>query len=153
LIAIGSGGVNGVGLGAGRAKWFFLPNAHTDFIFAIIGEELGFIGSLLVLGLFVGLGLVGLRVARRAPDRFGMLIATGVTAWIVGQAAINLGAVVGLLPVSGVPLPFLSVGGTSLVITMFGVGVVANIARQTVPTPSRSRRERPANERVRTRVS
>jgi cell division protein FtsW len=153
LIAIGSGGLNGVGLGAGRAKWFFLPNAHTDFIFAIIGEELGFIGSLLVLGLFVGLGLVGLRIARRAPDRFGMLIATGVTAWIVGQAAINLGAVVGLLPVSGVPLPFLSVGGTSLVITMFGVGVVANIARQTVPTPSRSRRERPANERVRARVS
>jgi cell division protein FtsW len=153
LIAIGSGGVNGVGLGAGRAKWFFLPNAHTDFIFAIIGEELGFIGSLLVLGLFVGLGLVGLRIARRAPDRFGMLIATGVTAWIVGQAAINLGAVVGLLPVSGVPLPFLSVGGTSLVITMFGVGVVANIARQTVPTPARSRRERPAAERVRTRVS
>jgi cell division protein FtsW len=153
LIAIGSGGLNGVGLGAGRAKWFFLPNAHTDFIFAIIGEELGFIGSLLVLGLFVGLGLVGLRIARRAPDRFGMLIATGVTAWIVGQAAINLGAVVGLLPVSGVPLPFLSVGGTSLVITMFGVGVVANIARQTMPTPSRSRRERPANERVRARVS
>ncbi len=95
LIAIGSGGLNGVGLGAGRAKWFFLPNAHTDFIFAIIGEELGFIGCLLVLALFVGLGLVGLRIARRAPDRFGMLIATGVTAWIVGQAAINLGAVVG----------------------------------------------------------
>ena len=112
----------------GGAKWFFLPNAHTDFIFAIIGEELGFIGCLLVLGLFVGLGLVGLRIAQRAPDRFGMLIATGVTAWIVGQAAINLGAVVGMLPVSGVPLPFLSVGGTSLVITMFGVGVVANIA-------------------------
>jgi cell division protein FtsW len=139
LIAIGSGGVNGVGLGAGRAKWFFLPNAHTDFIFAIIGEELGFIGCLLVLGLFVGLGLVGLRVARRAPDRFGMLIATGVTAWIVGQAAINLGAVVGLLPVSGVPLPFLSVGGTSLVITMFSAGVVANIARQTGPPPTRTR--------------
>jgi cell division protein FtsW len=143
LIAIGSGGLNGVGLGAGRAKWFFLPNAHTDFIFAIIGEELGFIGCLLVLGLFVGLGLVGLRIAQRAPDRFGMLIATGVTAWIVGQAAINLGAVVGMLPVSGVPLPFLSVGGTSLVITMFGVGVVANIARQTAPSPSRGRSRTP----------
>jgi cell division protein FtsW len=143
LIAIGSGGLNGVGLGAGRAKWFFLPNAHTDFIFAIIGEELGFIGSLLVLGLFVGLGLVGLRIARRAPDRFGMLIATGVTAWIVGQAAINLGAVVGVLPVSGVPLPFLSVGGTSLVITMFSAGVVANIARQVAPAPARSRARTP----------
>jgi cell division protein FtsW len=152
LIAIGSGGLNGVGLGAGRAKWFFLPNAHTDFIFAIIGEELGFIGCLLVLGLFVGLGLVGLRIARRAPDRFGMLVATGVTAWIVGQAAINLGAVVGLLPVSGVPLPFLSVGGTSLVITMFGVGVVANIARQTVPMPARGRARTP-NRPVRTRES
>lgn len=153
LIALGSGGWTGVGLGAGRAKWLFLPNAHTDFIFAIIGEELGFIGCLLVLGLFVGLGLVGLRIARRAPDRFGTLIATGVTAWIVGQAAINLGAVVGVLPVSGVPLPFLSVGGTSLVITMFGVGVVANIARQTAPTPGRVRRERPANRPVRERAS
>jgi cell division protein FtsW len=150
LIAIGSGGVNGVGLGAGRAKWFFLPNAHTDFIFAIIGEELGFIGCLLVLGLFVGLGLVGLRIARRAPDRFGMLIATGVTAWIVGQAAINLGAVVGMLPVSGVPLPFLSVGGTSLVITMFSAGVVANIARQAVPAPARRPRtpDRPVPDRA-----
>jgi cell division protein FtsW len=152
LIAIGSGGLNGVGLGAGRAKWFFLPNAHTDFIFAIIGEELGFIGCLLVLGLFVGLGLVGLRIAQRAPDRFGMLIATGVTAWIVGQAAINLGAVVGMLPVSGVPLPFLSVGGTSLVITMFGVGVVANIARQTAPSPARGRSRTPTR-RVRARAS
>jgi cell division protein FtsW len=156
LIAIGSGGVNGVGLGAGRAKWFFLPNAHTDFIFAIIGEELGFIGCLLVLGLFVGLGLVGLRIARRAPDRFGMLIATGVTAWIVGQAAINLGAVVGVLPVSGVPLPFLSVGGTSLVITMFGVGVVANISRQSAsaPSPSRTRsKARKPNRPARARAS
>ncbi len=142
LIAIGSGGINGVGLGAGRAKWFFLPNAHTDFIFAIIGEELGFIGCLLVLGLFAGLGLVGLRIARRAPDRFGMLIATGVTAWVVGQAAINLGAVVGVLPVSGVPLPFLSVGGTSLVITMFSIGVVANIARQAGSSPIRGREPR-----------
>ena len=152
LIAIGSGGLNGVGLGAGRAKWFFLPNAHTDFIFAIIGEELGFIGCLLVLGLCVGLGLVDLRVAQRAPDRFGMLIATGVTAWIVGQAAINIGAVIGVLPVSGVPLPFLSVGGTSLVITMFGVGVVANIARQTVPSPSQERSRTPTR-RVRARAS
>jgi cell division protein FtsW len=152
LIAIGSGGVNGVGLGAGRAKWFFLPNAHTDFIFAIIGEELGFIGCLLVLGLFVGLGLVGLRIARRAPDRFGMLIATGVTAWIVGQAAINLGAVVGLLPVSGVPLPFLSVGGTSLVITMFSAGVVGNIARQAAPPAPRTRPRRPKRP-VRARAS
>ncbi len=138
LIAIGSGGLDGVGLGAGRAKWLFLPNAHTDFIFAIVGEELGFIGCLLVLGLFAGFALVGLRVARRAPDRFGMLVAAGVTAWIVGEAVINIGAVIGVLPVSGVPLPFLSVGGSSLLITMAGAGILANIARQAPPRPHRS---------------
>ncbi len=133
LIALGSGGVDGVGLGAGRAKWMFLPNAHTDFIFAIIGEELGLFGCLLVLGLFVGFGLVGLRIARRAPDRFGTLLAAGVTAWVVGQAAINLGAVVAVLPVSGIPLPFLSAGGSALVFTMAGAGMLANIARQCPP--------------------
>jgi cell division protein FtsW len=133
LIALGSGGVSGVGLGAGRAKWMFLPNAHTDFIFAVIGEELGLVGCLLVLALFAAFGLVGFRVARRAPDRFGMLLAAGVTAWIVGQAAINLGAVVGLLPVSGITLPFLSAGGSSLVITMLGAGILANVARRTPP--------------------
>jgi cell division protein FtsW len=157
LIAVGSGGFNGVGLGAGRSKWFFLPNAHTDFIFAIIGEELGFVGCLLVLGLFAGLGLVGFRIARHAPDRFGLLVATGVTAWIVGQAAINLGAVVGVLPVSGVPLPFLSVGGSSLVLTMFGVGVLANIARQTVPPapvkPRPANPSRPARPKRSVRTS
>ncbi len=130
LTALGSGGFSGVGLGAGRAKWQFLPNVHTDFIFAIIGEELGLIGCLLVLGLFAGFGLVGFQIARARPDRFGALAAAGVTVWIVGQAAINLGAVVGLLPVSGITLPFLSVGGSSLVITMAGAGVLANIARQ-----------------------
>lgn len=143
LIALGSGGVNGVGLGAGRAKWMFLPNAHTDFIFAVIGEELGLIGCLLVIALFAGFGLVGFRVAQRAPDRFGVLLAAGVTAWIVGQAAINLGAVVGLLPVSGITLPFLSAGGSSLVITMLGAGILANVARRTPSrTPARSRAEK-----------
>jgi cell division protein FtsW len=140
LIALGSGGVSGVGLGAGRAKWMFLPNAHTDFIFAVIGEELGLIGCLLVLALFAAFGLVGFRVARSAPDRFGTLLAAGVTAWIVGQAAINLGAVVGLLPVSGITLPFLSAGGSSLVITMLGAGILANVARH---TPARASAESP----------
>jgi cell division protein FtsW len=130
LIALGSGGVNGVGLGEGRAKWFFLPNAHTDFIFAIIGEELGFVGCLLVLGLFAGFGLVGFQVARRASDMFGALLAGGITVWIVGQAAINIGAVVGVLPVSGITLPFLSAGGSSLVIVMLAAGILANVARQ-----------------------
>ena len=120
-----------------RAKWMFLPNAHTDFIFAVIGEELGLVGCLLVLSLFAALGLVGFHVARRGPDRFGMLLAAGVTAWIVGQAAINLGAVVGLLPVSGITLPFLSAGGSSLVITMLGAGILANVARQARPGPTR----------------
>jgi cell division protein FtsW len=143
LIALGSGGVDGVGLGAGRAKWMFLPNAHTDFIFAVIGEELGLIGCLLVLALFAGLGLVGFRVAQRAPDRFGVLLAAGVTAWIVGQAVINLGAVVGMLPVSGITLPFLSAGGSSLVITMLGAGILANVARRTPArrTPARQSRK------------
>jgi cell division protein FtsW len=148
LIALGSGGVNGVGLGAGRAKWMFLPNAHTDFIFAVIGEELGLIGCLLVLALFAALGLVGFRVARRAPDRFGVLLAAGITAWIVGQAVINLGAVVGLLPVSGITLPFLSAGGSSLVITMLGAGILANVARRTPSrSPSRSRSRTPAHNK------
>jgi cell division protein FtsW len=138
LIALGSGGLNGVGLGAGRAKWLFLPNAHTDFIFAIIGEELGLVGCLVVLGLFAGFGLVGFHVARRAPDRFGALVAAGITAWIVGQAVINLGAVVAVLPVSGITLPFLSAGGSSLVITMLAAGIIANIARQTPPSPARA---------------
>ena len=135
LIALGSGGVDGVGLGAGRAKWMFLPNAHTDFIFAIIGEELGLVGCLIVLGLFAGFGVVGFHVARGAPDRYGMLLAAGVTTWVVGQATINLAAVVGLLPVSGITLPFLSAGGSSLVFTMAGAGMLANVARQSLPRP------------------
>ena len=103
LIALGSGGLTGVGLGAGRAKWNFLPNAHTDFIFAIIGEELGLIGCFLVMALFVAFAVLGTRAALRAPDRFGALLAAGVTVWVVGQAVINIGAVVGLLPVTGHP--------------------------------------------------
>ena len=130
LIAMGTGGLTGVGLGAGRAKWHFLPNAHTDFIFAVIGEELGLIGSLLVLSLFFAFAVLGVRVAARAPDRFGMLLAAGITVWVTAQAAINIGGVVGLLPVSGIPLPFVSFGGSSLVFTMVGAGILANIARQ-----------------------
>jgi cell division protein FtsW len=129
LIALGSGGIDGVGLGAGRAKWLFLPNAHTDFIFAVIGEELGLIGTVLVLALFIAFAVLGIRTALRAPDRFGMLVAAGITIWVVAQAAVNIGGVVGLLPVSGIPLPFVSFGGSALVFTMFGAGILANIAR------------------------
>jgi cell division protein FtsW len=130
LIALGSGGLTGVGLGAGRAKWNFLPNAHTDFIFAIIGEELGLIGCFLVMGLFIAFAVFGARAALRAPDRFGALIAAGVTVWVVGQAVINIGAVVGLLPVTGIPLPFVSFGGSALISTMLATGILVNVARQ-----------------------
>jgi cell division protein FtsW len=130
LIALGSGGWTGVGLGAGRAKWLFLPNAHTDFIFAIIGEELGLVGCALVLVLFGALAVLGIRTTLRAPDRFGSLLAAGITGWVVGQAIINVGAVTGALPVTGVPLPFVSFGGSALLFTMCATGVLLNVARQ-----------------------
>ena len=131
LVGLASGHWTGLGLGASRAKWGFLPNAYTDFIFAIIGEELGLIGTLLVIGLFVAFAILGVRTALKAPDRFGALLAAGITAWVVGQALINIGAVIGVLPVTGVPLPFVSFGGSSLVITMGAAGILLNIARQT----------------------
>jgi cell division protein FtsW len=130
LVGMGTGRITGVGVGASRAKWGFLPNAHTDFIFAIIGEELGLIGSLAVLALFAGLTVLGVRTALRAPDLFGVLLAAGVTAWIASQAVVNVGAVTGMLPVTGVPLPFVSFGGSSLVILMVAVGILANVAAQ-----------------------
>jgi cell division protein FtsW len=106
-----------------------LPNAQTDFIFAIIGEETGLVGGLLLAALFLVLGLVGIRIVCGARERYAALVAAGITAWLVGQAVINIGAVVGLLPVTGVPLPFVSFGGSSLVIALLGVGLLANIAR------------------------
>jgi len=145
LVALSTGHLSGVGLGASRAKWGFLPNAHTDFIFAIIGEELGLIGTVLVVLLFAAFAVFGIRAALRAPDRFGTLVAAGVTTWVVGQAFINLGAVIGILPVTGVPLPFVSFGGSALVITMAAVGILVNVARQgaparrPVPAPGRDR--------------
>jgi cell division protein FtsW len=130
LVAISSGHWTGVGLGAGHAKWLFLPNAHTDFIFAIVAEELGFVGCLLILMLFGAFAVFGVRTAMRAPDRFGMLVAAAITGWVVGQAVVNMGAVIGLLPVTGVPLPFVSFGGSALLFTMGASGILLNIARQ-----------------------
>jgi cell division protein FtsW len=130
LHAITVGGLTGVGLGASKAKWGFLPFAHSDFIFAIIAEELGLLGAGAVVLLFITIGFVGVVVALRAPDRFGMLLALGITMWIVSQAFLNIGSVTKLVPVVGVTLPFLSFGGTSLVVTMAAVGVLLNIARQ-----------------------
>ena len=130
LIGLGSGHLFGLGLGGGRQKWGLLPNAHTDFIFSVVGEELGLIGAVLVLALFFAVAWFGFRAATRAPDRFGSLLAVGVTIWITSQAVINIGAVVGVLPVTGIPLPFISFGGSSLVVTMAAVGILLNIAAQ-----------------------
>ncbi len=129
LIALGSGHVVGVGLGASRQKWRYVPNAHTDFIFSILGEELGLIGELLVLTLFAALVYAGIRIALKAPDPFGRLLAAGITAWLGLQALVNLGAVTGLLPITGVPLPFVSFGGSSLIVSLGAVGVLLSIGR------------------------
>lgn len=131
LIALGGGHWVGTGLGQSLASWGYLPNPYTDFIFAVIGQETGFVGSLVILGLFAVIGVVGTQVAWRAPTTFEALVAAGVTAWLLSQAIINTGAVAGLLPVTGVPLPFVSYGGTSLVIVLFAAGLLANVARRT----------------------
>ncbi len=130
LIGLGSGNLIGVGLGSGRLKWGALPNAHTDFIFSVIGEELGLIGAVAVLLLLVALCWFGLQAAERAPDRFGSVLGVGLVTWLAAESFINVGAVIGLLPVTGIPLPFISFGGSSLVITMVSAGVLINIARQ-----------------------
>jgi cell division protein FtsW len=130
LIGLGSGHLVGAGLGGGQAQWGFLPNAQTDFIFSVIGEELGFIGAALVLFLLGAFVWFGIRAAIRSRGRFGGLLAVGLVAWLASETLINIGAVVGLLPVTGIPLPFISYGGSSLVITMVAAGVLINIARQ-----------------------
>ncbi len=129
LVALGTGGLWGVGLGASRARWSFLPNAHTDFVFSILGEETGLAGSLTVVLLFMLLTFAGTAIALRASDRFGRLLAIGITTWIAAQAIVNIGGVTGILPITGVPLPFVSFGGTALVMSMVGVGVLVSVAR------------------------
>lgn len=140
LIAMGSGGFFGVGIGASRQKWLYVPNAHTDFIYAILGEEIGLLGTLTVLGMFAFLAYLGIRIARNAPDRFGMYIAAGVTIWISVQALVNIGAVTATLPITGVPLPLVSFGGSSLVVTLVGMGILTNVARQSVRAPARRKK-------------
>lgn len=130
LVGLASGGLEGRGLGESRAKWGFLPNAHTDFIFAIVGEELGLVGALAVIAAFLALGWLGVQVALRAPDLFGTLVAAGITTWLMTQVFVNIGGVIGILPITGVTLPFVSFGGTSLVLNMAAVGILLNIARQ-----------------------
>ncbi|MFC5993368.1 putative lipid II flippase FtsW [Pseudonocardia hispaniensis] len=129
LYSLADGGLFGVGLGQGRAKWSYLPNAHNDFIFAIIGEELGLVGAFAVLALFATLAYTGLRIAARNTDPWLRLVCATATVWLVSQASINISYVVGLLPVTGQQLPLISSGGTSILVTMFVFGILANAAR------------------------
>jgi cell division protein FtsW len=127
--ALGSGGLFGVGSGASRAKWGWVPNSPTDFIFAILGEELGLVGTVCVVVLYGGLAFAGLRVARRVPDTFARLCAGAITVWLTAQALVNMGAVLGLLPITGVPLPLISAGVSSLIVTMVAIGMLMSFAR------------------------
>jgi cell division protein FtsW len=129
LIGLGSGHIFGMGLGNGTEKWGFLPNPHSDFIFSVIGQELGLVGTGVILALLGALCWFGLRAASRAPDRFGGLLGVAIVVWFAVETIINVGAVIGLLPVTGIPLPFISYGGSSLVLTMAGAGVLVSIAR------------------------
>lgn len=133
LIALGSGGVSGLGLGTSRQKFGYIPASYTDSIYAILGEELGLIGCLVVLSLFALLAYRGFRVALAAPDAFGTILATGLTCSLIYQAVINIGVVTATIPVTGIPLPFISFGGSSLVISMAHVGLLLAISRRTMP--------------------
>ncbi|HKM65987.1 MAG TPA: putative lipid II flippase FtsW [Candidatus Acidoferrum sp.] len=130
LIAVGSGGFSGVGLMEGKQKLFYLPEAHTDFIYAVICEELGFLGAVFVIVLFAVYGWRGMRTAFNAPDRFGSMLALGVTAMVIFQCLINFAVVLGMVPTKGIPLPFVSYGGSSLLVMLLATGVLLNISQQ-----------------------
>ncbi|MEU7845104.1 putative peptidoglycan glycosyltransferase FtsW [Micromonospora sp. NPDC049114] len=147
-LAIEHGGWFGVGLGKSSLKWDWLPEAHNDFIFAIVAEELGVIGCVVVLALFAVLAYTGLRIARRVDDPFRRLAAAAVTTWLVSQAVINIGGVVGLLPITGLPLPFISDGGSALVVTLAAIGMLASFARAE-PDAARALHARPPARWVR----
>ena len=129
-VALGDGGLFGVGLGGGKIKWGWLPESTSDFIFAVIGEELGLIGTLCVTAMYGGLAFAGLRVARRAPDSFSRFCSAAITSWIVIQAVVNIGAVVGVVPITGVPLPLVSQGLSSVLVTMVALGMLMSFARR-----------------------
>ncbi|MDR7434921.1 MAG: putative lipid II flippase FtsW [Armatimonadota bacterium] len=135
LLGFGSGGILGLGLGESRQKFFYLPERHTDFIFSILGEELGLVGAGAVLILFLGFVYRGFRIARLAPNRYASLLAGGITLTIGIQALLNIGVVTGVLPITGVPLPFLSYGGSSLLMAMIAVGILMNISQYIRPAP------------------
>ncbi len=146
--AIYEGGWFGVGLGKGALKWNWLPAADNDFIFAVVAEELGVVGCMVIVALFAVLAYTGFRIARRVDDPFRRLAATGITTWLVAQAVINIGGVIGILPITGLPLPFISSGGSALVVTMAGVGILASFARAE-PDAARALHARPPARWVR----
>jgi cell division protein FtsW len=131
LMALAMGGITGLGLGASRQKYLYLPAPSTDFIFAIIGEEWGLVGTLTVVALFVTIAYQGYRIAIKAPDSFSGLLAAGITTWIIVQACINMMVVTALLPVTGIPLPFISYGGSALTINLIAIGILLSISRET----------------------
>jgi cell division protein FtsW len=138
MIAMGAGGVDGLGLGNGRQKLGSIPEHHTDFIFSVIGEELGLIATASVIAAFIVIILCGVLISLRARDAFGMLLATGITFLIGFQAFINIGVVTSVLPNKGIPLPFISYGGSNLVLMMTSIGVLLSVARQAVPSSSQN---------------
>lgn len=130
LLAIGSGGLFGLGFGQSKQKYLYLPETHIDSIFAIIVEELGFLRSSLVIIAFIAIGVIGYKIARSAPDMFSRLVAVGITTWIIFQAFLNISTMLGLVPLTGVPLPFISYGGSALIITLIAIGILLNISKQ-----------------------
>ncbi len=141
LIALGSGGITGLGLGASRQKFGYIPASHTDGIFAILGEELGLIGCLVVIGLFAFLAYRGFRIALAAPDAFGTILASGLTCGLIFQAIVNVGVITASLPFTGIPLPLISFGGSSLVVTMASIGLLLAVSRRTMPAARRGKKE------------
>ena len=149
LLAFGTGGIKGVGLGLSRQKFFYLPEAHTDFIFAIIGEEAGLIGTLAVVAAFVVLLYAGIRIATGARDPFGRLVAGALTGMLAFQAALNMAAVTGIFPVTGKPLPFISYGGSSMLVTLVCVGLILSVSEFGAHAPRAVRATPRSEERVR----
>ena len=149
LLSIANGGMTGSGIGGSNSKLGYLPLAHSDFIFAVVADELGFIGSVAVIGGFSLLVWFGIQAALAAPDRFGMILAGGIASWFGVQAIVNLGGVVGLMPVTGLTLPFFSAGGTSLFTSMVAAGLLLNVARRAVTAPGPTRRHAPRPARTR----
>jgi cell division protein FtsW len=151
LIALGSGGLTGLGLGASRQKFGYIPASHTDGIFAILGEELGLIGGLAVIALFAFLTYRGFRIALTAADSFGTILASGITCSLIFQAIVNIGVVTASFPFTGIPLPFISFGGSSLVVSMASVGLLLAVSRRTMPVDPQEQKERREANRLRGR--